>query len=78
MDNFLRVLEWSFFIALSGLSTIFVKDVVDKYLSEDTSFKQYEEPIFEHPTIVVCNSKGLAIPMPFSVSHSVGQISKIW
>ena len=49
-----KLLEWIFFLALFAVSFWFTKDVFDKYLAYDSSFKMFEEPISssEGPTII--------------------------
>ena len=56
-DTTLRSLEWFLFFGLCGLSAYFMLEVLDKFFSEDTSFKVYEEPIDKIPTLTLCVSE---------------------
>ena len=56
-DTTLRSLEWFLFFGLCGLSASFMLEVLDKFFSEDTSFKVYEEPIDTIPTLTLCVSE---------------------
>ena len=54
-ERILRALEWLLFLALCGVSIIFIKEIILKFYSEDSSFKISEEYSIEHPTIAICN-----------------------
>ena len=54
-ERILQAIEWLLFLALGGVSIIFIKEIISKFYSEDSSFKIYEEYTIEHPTITVCN-----------------------
>ena len=51
-----KIVEWAFFLGLCMVSLFFMKEVLEKYFSKDSSFKQYEEHITENPTITICFS----------------------
>ena len=51
-----KILEWILFLGLCIVSYFFMKGVLDKYQSKNSSFHQYEEDINENPTIVMCFS----------------------
>ena len=50
-------IEWTLFFGLCGLSAVFMKEVLEKFYTEKTSFTKSEEPITEFPTISLCFSK---------------------
>ena len=52
-DGFITALEWVLLIGLCIVSGFFSSGVVEQYLSGKTSFTQYEEPITNHPAIVI-------------------------
>ena len=54
-ERILRALEWLLFLALCGVSIIFIKEIILKFYSEDSSFKISEEYTIEHPTLTICN-----------------------
>ena len=54
-ERILQALEWFLTLALCGVSIIFIKEIVLKFYSEDSSFKISEEYTIEHPTITICN-----------------------
>ena len=54
-ERILRVLEWLVFLFLCGVSIIFIKEIIIKFYSEDSSFIISEEYPTEHPTITICN-----------------------
>ena len=53
-ERMLKAFEWLLFLALSGISLIFIKDCIVKFYSEDSTFKISEDYSIEHPTITVC------------------------
>ena len=55
--NFLKFLEWIIFLGLWIISFLFMWEVLQKFNTKDTSFKQYEKPITEFPTITLCTPK---------------------
>ena len=54
---FLKFLEWIIFLGLWIISFLFMWEVLQKFNTKDTSFKQYEKPITEFPTITLCTPK---------------------
>ena len=50
--NVFKILEWTILIFLFMVSISFMWDVMNKYNSKDTSFKQYKKSLTEYPTIV--------------------------
>ena len=52
----LKAVEWNLYFCLCFISVLFMKEVLEKYCSKDSSFKQYNKPITEHPTITICFS----------------------
>ena len=52
--KYLKVLEWILFFGLCCLSTYFTWGVFEKFISGQTSFSQYDDPITEIPTITFC------------------------
>ena len=63
---FLKFLEWIIFLGLWIISFLFMWEVLQKFNTKDTSFKQYEKPITEFPTITLCTPKERFVK---SVSH---------
>ena len=61
-DKLCKVLEWIIYLGLLIGALYLMKEVFYKYNSEDTSFKQIEEPITELPTLTIC----------FSDYHDIG------
>lgn len=53
MDIF-KIIEIGLMIGLWGISIFCMLDVFKKFKSEDSSFKQYQEPMLEHPTVFIC------------------------
>ena len=51
-----KLLEWILFFGLCIVSYLFMRGVLDKYESKNSSFHQYEKDINENPTIVMCFS----------------------
>ena len=49
-----QILEWVISLALGLTSISFMKEVILNYISGATSFKIYDEPIIELPTITIC------------------------
>ena len=52
----ISVIHWGIFFGLCALSILSMREVLEKFQSKDSSFTQYEEPITEHPTTVMCFS----------------------
>ena len=52
----ITVIHWGLFMGLCTLSILSVWEVYEKFQSKDSSFTQYEEPITQHPTTVMCFS----------------------
>ena len=52
-----KTIEWTLFAAFCIFSIIFIREVLEKFYSRDTSFKHYNIPVFEHPTITICLSQ---------------------
>ena len=50
--NVFKMIEWTMFICLFIVSIYFMWDVMNKYNSKDTSFKQYKKNLTQYPTIV--------------------------
>ena len=50
--NVFKMIEWTMFICLFIVSIYFMWDVMNKYKSKDTSFKQYKKNLTQYPTIV--------------------------
>ena len=68
--TFFKGLEWFLFLGLCTLSAYFMREVVDKFISRDTSFKVYEEFIDEIPTMVLCSSDNSEISPPLSIQKN--------
>ena len=66
---FFKGLEWFLFLGLCILSAYFMREVLDKFISGDTSFKVYEEFIDEIPTMVLCTSE-ISPPLPLQNEDS--------
>ena len=66
--KYIKVIEWSLFLGLCGLSAIFMWGVLDKFSSGKTSFTQVEEPIKELPTITLC----LSMPDSREIEYEYG------
>ena len=49
-----KIIELILFLGLCVLSAYFMREVLDKYFSGQTSFTQSEEPLYEYPTITFC------------------------
>ena len=56
MKIFISVTYWGLFLGLCTISISFMKEVYEKFQSKASSFTQYEEPITQHPTTVMCFS----------------------
>ena len=56
LEVFITIIHWGIFIGLCILSILSVWEVYEKFQSKDSSFTQYEEPITQHPTTVMCFS----------------------
>ena len=52
----ITVIHWGLFLGLCTISILFMREVYEKFQSKDSSFTQYEEPITQHPTTVMCFS----------------------
>ena len=52
----IKVIELALFFGLCGLSAFFMYGVLDRFISGKTSFTQFQEPIQELPTIMLCFS----------------------
>ena len=52
-EKLINVLEWFLIIGFCIISSLFSSGVVDQFLSGKTSFAQYEEPMTNHPAIVI-------------------------
>ena len=50
--NVFKIIEWTILIFLLMVSISFMWDVMNKYNSKDTSFKQHKKSLTEYPTIV--------------------------
>ena len=50
------MVEWTLFLGLGGLAVFFLiwGEVLQKFLSQNSSFMQYERPLEVHPTITIC------------------------
>ena len=81
-ERILQAIEWLLFLALGGVSIIFIKEIISKFYSEDSSFKIYEEYTIEHPTITVCNlfkeneENGTIIDYRLGIDYEVTDSSK--
>ena len=53
-NKLLKAVEWIWFLGFCLVAVFFTAEVIEKFDSKDTSFKQYEEPISKHPTITIC------------------------
>ena len=81
--NYFKILEWSLFLGLCGISAIFMQGVLNKYFSGKTSIAQSESTITELPTVVLCftipNSRttdfeyGSDFKIKYSVTVSSGE-----
>ena len=54
---FFKGLEWFLFLGLCTLSAYFMREVLDQFISGDTSFKVYEKFIEDIPTMVLCSTE---------------------
>ena len=75
-ERILQALEWFFTLCLCGVSIVFIKEIVLKFYSEDSSFKISEEYTIEHPTITICNlykekENGTSIDYRLGVDYEV-------
>ena len=70
-DKLLKIIYWIFLLGLCGLSAEFTWEVFELFSSKDTSFKVYEESIFEHPTVTICfsNNKEYDYGTDFNLTH---------
>ena len=55
--KYIQVIEWTLYFGLCGLSVFFMYGVLEHFFSGKTSYSQYDEPITELPTIMLCFSK---------------------
>ena len=53
-DRFCKILEGVVFLCLCYISVVYVKDVLEKFKSNDSSFKHYRQPNTEEPTVTIC------------------------
>ena len=67
--KYFKVIEWTLFLGLSGISAIFMWGVLEKFFSGKTSFTQVEEPIKELPTITLC----LSMPDSRKIEYQYGK-----
>ena len=58
VEKFSKLIEWSLFGFLCGVSIFFIWGVIDHYFSGISSFAQSEQPVTELPTIVYCFLRG--------------------
>ena len=56
LEKVITVVHWGLFLGLCTISILSMREVYEKFQSKDSSFTQYEEPITEHPTTVMCFS----------------------
>ena len=55
--KYIQVIEWTLYFGLCGLSVFFMYGVLEQFYSGKTSFSQYDGPITELPTFMLCFSK---------------------
>ena len=67
--KYFKVIEWTLFLGLCGISAIFMWGVLEKFFSGKTSFTQVEEPIKELPTITLC----LSMPDSRKIEYQYGK-----
>ena len=53
-DRLLKVFDWTIRIILFGICIFFIVAFFDQIKNQQVSVKQYQEPIKDHPTIVIC------------------------
>ena len=56
LEKIITVIHWGLFLGLCTISILSMREVYEKFQSKDSSFTQYEEPITQHPTTVMCFS----------------------
>ena len=49
-----EIVKWSFYFSLCGVSTIFMKEVLEKYFSKATTYKVSQEELRESPAVTIC------------------------
>ena len=68
----LAIPSWIIFLALCSGAGYMVVHVFQQFFSESSSIKQFEEPITEFPTIMVCTPKH-GIPYPdYDIDFEIG------
>ena len=67
--KFIYIFEKVLFIGLCGLSVLFIKGVLEQYISRKTSFTQSQLPITELPTITICFSESQITFMDYGGSQ---------
>ena len=56
LNKYVKIIEWTLFFSLCGLSAVFMWEVLCKFISGKTGFTQSEGPILESPTLTLCFS----------------------
>ena len=69
----LAVLSRLIFVVLCIGAGYMVVQVFQQFFSESSSFKQFEEPISEFPTIVVCTPKLGVVSPDFDIDFEIGR-----
>ena len=67
-----KTIEWTLFAGFCMFSIILIREVLEKFYSRDTSFKHYNIPVFEHPTITIGLSQYFENGTKYELKFSYG------
>ena len=76
--KYIQVIEWTLYFGLCGLSVFFMYGVLEHFFSGKTSFSQYDEPIMELPTIMLCFSKSDSMKTEYEYGSDFKILYKIY
>ena len=77
MAKCIHFVDWTLFLGLCFISLNFIWEVIEQYNSKDSSFKVYDVPITEHPTITFCFFKWRNNGTKFESQMKLGEQFKI-
>ena len=77
MEKCIHFVDWTLFLGLCFISLNFIWEVIEQYNSKDSSFKVYDVPITEHPTITFCFFKWRNNGTKFETQMKLGEQFKI-
>ena len=77
MEKSILIIDWILFLGLCCISLNLIWKVFEQYNSKDSSFKVYDVPITEHPTITFCFFKWRSNGTKFEHQMKLGEEFKI-